>query len=196
MTSRYPHCLSALFLAQPPALKAMGYDAVEPWLPAYEADPAAFRRAIDDAGLGCFGFHMPLSGLADEPSRFIDIALTIGTRYMIVPFVDEADRRPTANFWKGIGETLAKGAETAAPHGLKVLWHNHAFEYVTLPDGTRPIDHILAAPDVWFEIDQPSPYDLRRKGQEQRSLNYMMGRFSSGSGSAIATLANALRSRI
>lgn len=139
--------------AQFSELKAMGYDAIEPWLPAYEADPAAFRRALDDAGLACFGFHMPLSGLASEPNRYIDIALTLGARYMIPPYVSEEERRPTAEYWQSIGQTLSKGAEAAAPHGLKVLWHNHAFEYVPLPDGTRPIDHILAAPDVYFEID-------------------------------------------
>jgi sugar phosphate isomerase/epimerase len=139
--------------AQLPELKAMGYDAIEPWLPAYEADPKAFRRALDDAGLACYGFHMPLFGLTDEPNRYIDIALTLGACYMIPPFVAEEGRRPTGDFWKGIGAKLAQGAEAAAPHGLKVLWHNHAFEYEPLPDGSRPIDHILAAPDVYFEID-------------------------------------------
>ena len=49
--------------AQFPALKAMGYDAIEPWLPAYEASPKDFRSQLDDAGLGCLGFHMPLAGL-------------------------------------------------------------------------------------------------------------------------------------
>lgn len=139
--------------AQLPELKAMGYDAIEPWLPAYEADPAAFRRALDNAGLACYGFHMPLTGLADEPNRFIDIALTLGARFMIPPFVAEEERKPTTDFWKNIGETLSEGAAMAAAHGLKVLWHNHAFEYQPLPDGTRPIDHILCAPDVYFEMD-------------------------------------------
>lgn len=139
--------------AQLPELKAMGYDAIEPWPPAYEADPAAFRRALDDAGLDCFGFHMPLTGLADDPDRYIDIAQTLGASYLIPPFVPEEDRRPTADFWKGIGQTLSKGADVAAKHGLKVLWHNHAFEYEPLPDGSRPIEHILAAQNVYFEID-------------------------------------------
>lgn len=139
--------------AQLPHLKAMGYDAIEPWPPAYAEDPKEFRKALDDNGLECFGFHMPLTGLAAEPQRYFDIAQILGARYLIPPFVAEADRRPTADFWKGIGETLATGAANAAPHGLKVLWHNHAFEYEALPDGTRPIDHILAAPEVYFEID-------------------------------------------
>lgn len=140
-------------LAQLPILKEMGYDAIEPWLPAYEADPKAFRQALDDAGLACYGFHMPLTGLANETNRFTDIALTLGAKFLIPPFVPEEDRRPTVEYWKEIGASLARGAEAVAPQGLKVLWHNHAFEYIALPDGSRPIDHILAAPNVFFEID-------------------------------------------
>ena len=48
--------------AQFPALRKMGYDAIEPWLPAYEKDAKAFRTALDDTGLKCFGFHMPFDG--------------------------------------------------------------------------------------------------------------------------------------
>ena len=138
-----------------PILKAMGYDAIEPWLPAYEADPALFRRQLDDAGLACYGFHMPLAGLVNEPQRFIDIALTLGATYLIPPYVTAEERQPTPDYWRGLGEKLAKGAEAAARHGLQVAWHNHDFEFVPLPDGTRPIDHIFAAggPEVKFEID-------------------------------------------
>ncbi|POF30028.1 sugar phosphate isomerase/epimerase family protein [Roseibium marinum] len=137
-----------------PVLKDMGYDGVEPWLPAYQEDPALLRRQIDDAGLACYSFHMPLSGLVNEPGRFIDIAQTLGARYMIPPFVPEPERENSSDFWKRIGDRLAEGARLAAPHGLKVLWHNHDFEYVPLPDGSRPIDHILGAgEEVLFEID-------------------------------------------
>jgi len=138
-----------------PKLKAMGYDAIEPWPPAYIDDPAAFRARLDENELGCIGFHMPLSGLVDEPDRFIDIALTLGARYLIPPFVPEAERRDTRAFWQGIGRQLAAGAKAVGRHGLKVAWHNHAFEYVPLSDGSRPIDHSLdaAGPAVGFEID-------------------------------------------
>ena len=140
--------------AQFPELKAMGYDAIEPWLPAYEADPKAFRRALDDAGLACFGFHMPLKGLVEEPQRFIDIALELGATLMIPPFVPAEEREDTPAYWQRLGEKLARGADAAEPHGLKVAWHNHDFEYRPLPDGSRPIDHIFAGGDgVWFEID-------------------------------------------
>lgn len=140
--------------AQLPILKSMGYDAIEPWLPAYEADPALFRRQLDDAGLACYGFHMPLSGLVAEPSRFIDIALILGATILIPPYVPAEERENTPAYWQSLGHKLARGADAARPHGLKVAWHNHDFEYRPLPDGTRPIDHIFAeSGDAWFEID-------------------------------------------
>ena len=156
-------------------LKAMGYDAIEPWLPAYEADPKAFRRALDDAGLACYGFHMPLAGLIAEPDRFIDIALTLGAHIMIPPFVPVAERRHTPAFWRQVGEHLGEGAARAKPHGLEVAWHNHDFEYQPLPDGSLPVDHIFAGGGdaLRYEIDcgwitraghDPAP-ELRRHAE-------------------------------
>ncbi|XUY29903.1 sugar phosphate isomerase/epimerase family protein (plasmid) [Agrobacterium sp. rho-8.1] len=140
--------------AQFPALKAMGYDAVEPWLPAYEADPKLFRRQLDDAGLRCLGFHMPLTGLVNEPERFFDIAEVLGTNLLIPPYVKPEERGTTVDDWKSLGAALAEGAHRASKRGLRVAWHNHDFEFAALEDGTRPIDHILGAdPAVLFEID-------------------------------------------
>jgi len=136
-------------------VKAIGYDAVEPWLPVYGDDPRGFRRMIDDAGLACFGFHMPFAGLVNEPDRFIDIAQTIGATVMIPPWLPPEERGTDAAAWQRVGEGLAKGAERAKKAGLRVAWHNHDFEYHPLPDGSRPIDHLLAAAgdEVGFEID-------------------------------------------
>ena len=138
-----------------PILKALGYDAVEPWPPAYADDPAALRRALDGAELRCFGFHLPLKDLETDPERCIDIALTLGATHLIPPFVAEADRRNTPEFWLGIGRILCQAQDFASTHGLQVLWHNHDFEYAFLPDGSRPIDRILEAggADVGYELD-------------------------------------------
>jgi len=140
--------------AQLPILKAMGYDAIEPWLPAYEADPALFRRQLDDAGLACYGFHMPLAGLVAEPNHYIEIAQALGATVLIPPYIAPDERQPTPDYYRALGHKLATGAAAAAPHGLKVAWHNHDFEFLPLPDGSRPIDHIFAeSGDAWFEID-------------------------------------------
>jgi len=138
------------------ALAAIGYQAVEPWLPDYGDDPKAFRKRIDDAGLVCSGFHMPLKGLIEETDRFIDIAHTIGDHpLMIPPYLAAHERPEDADGWKRIGEKLAEGAARAGTSGLRVAWHNHEFEYRLLADGSRPIDHMLkaAGDTVGFEID-------------------------------------------
>jgi sugar phosphate isomerase/epimerase len=135
-------------------LAEIGYDAVEAFPPDYIDDPTAFRRRLDAAGLACTGFHMPFKGLVEEPDRFIDIARTIGDHpLMIPPFLPTRDRPDDIDGWKRIGDQLAKGAEKARAAGLRLAWHNHEFEFRMLPDGSRPIDHMLAGPEVGLELD-------------------------------------------
>ena len=133
----------------------MGYDAVEPWPGAYELDPGALRRALDDAGLRCICFHLPLEGLDREPDRYIEIAGVLGATHMVVPAVPEEERVDTTEYWLSLGGKLRRGAERAAASGVKVHWHNHAYEFEPLPDGSRPIDRIFegAGDSVGYEID-------------------------------------------
>ena len=137
------------------ALAEIGYDAVEPWLPAYEKSAAEFRRKIDAAGLACYGFHLPFKELVAEPQRFIDIARTIGAWLLIPPYLMPDDRPTTAEGWRAVGRDLGRVREIVAGEGLKLAWHNHDFEYRALPDGSRPIDLLFegAGADVGYEID-------------------------------------------
>jgi sugar phosphate isomerase/epimerase len=78
----------------------------------------------------------------------------LGTTLLIPPYVKPEDRGTTVGYWKSLGDSLAEGAHRASKRGLRVAWHNHDFEFASLEDGTRPIDHILGAdPAVLFEID-------------------------------------------
>ena len=74
---------------------------------------------------------------------------------MIPPWLPPEERGPDAAAWQRVGAALAEGAEKVKRQGLRVAWHNHDFEYIPLPDGSRPIDHLLAAggESVEFEID-------------------------------------------
>ena len=138
-----------------PVLKEMGYDAVEPWPPAYRESPVALRNALDQAGLKCFGFHLPLKDLESDPQECVDIALALGATHLIPPYIEETERRHSTDFWLGVGQILRRAQVVASHHGMRVLWHNHDFEYAVLPDGSRPIDRILegGGEDVGYEID-------------------------------------------
>lgn len=140
--------------SQLPKLKAMGYDAVEPWMPALE-NPGEFRQQIDDAGLACSGFHAHFQDLVADPHKFVDLAEQIGANLIIPPWLAPEDRGQSGDDWKKVGDMLASAADMISAAGKRLAWHNHDFEFVPLSDGSVPIDHLFdtAGDKVGFEID-------------------------------------------
>jgi sugar phosphate isomerase/epimerase len=99
---------------------------------------------------------MPFAGLVEEPARFIEVAGILGAGPLMIPSFLPPQLRPSdVDGWKRIGAALGRGAETAKAAGLRVAWHNHEFEFRLLPDGSRPIDHMLseAGEDLGLELD-------------------------------------------
>jgi sugar phosphate isomerase/epimerase len=139
--------------AQLEALAAIGFDAVEPYGALYEADPGGFRKKLDAVGLPCPSAHVALATLDADRRRAIAIAQTLGLETVIIPHI-AAEKRPadTAG-WKALASRVSGHAAALAEAGFKLAWHNHDFEYHQLPDGSRPIDHLMGAPGVMFEPD-------------------------------------------
>jgi sugar phosphate isomerase/epimerase len=133
-------------------LAAIGYDAIEPYGGNFESDPKGLRAKADSLGLAIPTAHMPLAMLNNERSKLIDFAKTLGLETVVVPFIAPDERPKDAAGWKAIGARLSEHAGHLAEAGLKLGWHNHDFEYAKLPDGSRPIDHLLAN-GVRFEAD-------------------------------------------
>jgi sugar phosphate isomerase/epimerase len=139
--------------AQLETLAAIGYDAVEPYAAVYEGDPAGFRTMTNAAELDCPSAHMSLAALDADRAGCIDRARTLGLSIVVVPFLPPPQRPSDTAGWKAIGERLAEHAAALAESGVKLAWHNHDFEYAPLADGSRPIEHLLAAPGVLWEAD-------------------------------------------
>jgi sugar phosphate isomerase/epimerase len=137
--------------AQLEKLAAIGYDAVEPYHGAYGDDPAGFRKLIDVAGLACPSAHVGLDSLYADRDAVIETAKTLGLEIAIIPAV--AERSQELDGWKALGAKLDSHANALATAGLKLAWHNHAYEYATLEDGSRPIDHLLSGTNVLWEPD-------------------------------------------
>lgn len=135
------------------ALARIGFDAVEPYRGAYGDDPAGFRKKLDAVGLTCPTAHIGIAQLDASRNEVIDTAKVLGLEVVIVPAVPPEERTQDLAGWKRLGERLAGHAEAMNKAGLKFAWHNHAFEYVRLSDGSRPIDHILGATAVLWEPD-------------------------------------------
>ena len=135
------------------ALAAIGYDAVEPYGANFLADAKGLRSKADALGLTIPTAHMPLAELDRDRSHAIDMAKTLGLETVVLPHVAPPERPTTTDGWKAFANRLGAHAGALKTAGLRLAWHNHDFEYGKLPDGSRPIDHLLAVEGVLFEAD-------------------------------------------
>jgi sugar phosphate isomerase/epimerase len=134
-------------------LAEAGYSQVEGFGGVY-SDPNALRAELDRNGLTMPTGHFSLDMLERDFDAVRGIAQTLGIQVLVCPHI-AADLRPSdAAGWRRFGERLARvgAAVQAAGHGF--AWHNHDFEFAPVADGSRPMEHILAAaPDIGWEMD-------------------------------------------
>lgn len=128
-----------------------GFTNVEPYGAFYVDVPAA-SQLFKDYGLTARSGHFGIDSLETELDRNLGIADALGIATIVVPYlVPDARPKDTAG-WKAFGDRLATVGERVRKAGLGFAWHNHDFEFVALPDGSFPIEHILVG-DVKWEAD-------------------------------------------
>ena len=127
-----PHTLSRV--------KAMGYDLVE-LAGTYGHDAAAFRSALDDAGLKAISAHVPLQELQEDTEAAVLKYKAIGCRYIAVPYLGEG-LRPGDNGFDDVLTDIARIGEICRQHDIILLYHNHDFEFVRMPDGSFGFDYM------------------------------------------------------
>ncbi|MEP1352623.1 MAG: sugar phosphate isomerase/epimerase [Tateyamaria sp.] len=137
-------------------LSEIGYTHVEGYgaLVADSDAMDALEQGLQATGLTMPTCHVGLDMCEGDADAVIAIAQRFGIETIVIPFIMPADRPTDADGWRSFGGRLAAVAETLNKAGLKLAYHNHDFEFAALPDGTLPIDLILAeAPSVLFEYD-------------------------------------------
>lgn len=134
-------------------LAEAGYSQVEGFGGVY-SDPAALRAELDRAGLTMPSGHFSLDMLENDLQGAFRIARTLGITMIICPHIAAGLRPGDAAGWRGFAERLARVGAAVTAQGHAFAWHNHDFEFAPLPDGSTPMEHILAAaPDIGWEID-------------------------------------------
>ncbi|MFF5967912.1 sugar phosphate isomerase/epimerase family protein [Streptomyces collinus] len=164
---------------------ALGYGAVEVF--DVLSDTRGLRDDLARAGLTVCSVHATLS--ADQLPEVVEAARTLGTDTVIVPYVPP-ERFSDAD---GIGELareLNEAARRLAGDGMRLGYHNHAFELSTIVGG-RPALEVLADgldDDVLLEVDtywaavggQDVPALLGRLGERVRYLHVKDGPLTEG----------------
>ena len=134
------------------AVSAAGYRAVElAGLP--DTPPGELARLLDEAGLRVVASHERIERLRDDVTAVADRLEAVGCPRVVVPWMPEEDRR-TADDVSRFAAELGTFAKTLAERGMRLGYHNHAFEFEPL-DGTTVWDLLIAElpPEVELELD-------------------------------------------
>jgi sugar phosphate isomerase/epimerase len=102
----------------------------------------------------CSGHYGLDLAKSDKWEQAVTDAKSIGQRYMVVPYLQDTERKSIDDY-KKICASLNKAGEVCTKNGVRFGYHNHAFEFETL-DGQIPYDVMLAELDpkhVSMEMD-------------------------------------------
>ena len=118
-------------------LKVGGYDHVE-LFNVGPADAPAYRRMLDDAGVKAVSAHIPYDVVTGEVQSVIDAAGTLGTEYVVIPWLD----LKKAPKWFEAAGRMDEVGEQFRRADLRLGYHNHDHEF-QLFDGKTAFDIIF-----------------------------------------------------
>lgn len=135
-------------------VKLMGYDGVE-LAGLYGHSPEQIREILKEIGLVPISAHVPYDAFAQDLQGTIQTYLTIGCKYVAIPYLFEDSRYGTEKFKEFMKflPTIAKACKQA---GLTLLYHNHDFEFKKTDEGEFVLDYIfrsVPAEELQVELD-------------------------------------------
>lgn len=158
------------------AVSGAGYKAVElAGLPAIE--PHALRDLLDAEELRPVASHESLENLRRDLAGILDRMAVLGCLRIVVPWLPEAERT-TADGVGTLARELGRLSGASADRGVRLGYHNHAFEFAAL-DGTTVwqvlLDELPASVELeldvyWAAIGGRDPAELIRGLDERLRL--------------------------
>jgi len=135
------------------AVAEIGYTGVEGGAPGGMSN-RDYLELLSDNGLTLIGGGVNPAELRENLSEVVDQSGELGITYLMTGVGGEL--RKSDNDWKTVVAQLAEGCAKASEAGLKVLYHNHAFEFESKVDGMYGLDYLfetIPALDIGAELD-------------------------------------------
>ncbi|MDE1178601.1 MAG: sugar phosphate isomerase/epimerase [Edaphobacter sp.] len=142
-------------------IRAIGFTQVELYPIAYTHQAAELKAMVEDAGLGHDSAHFDFDSI---PAR-IGYAKELGLKYMVCSILPEKYWGGPGNF-KAAAYNLNEWGKLVRNAGMKLVFHNHNYEFKRLPDGETGFDVLMKNTDddlVKLEFDL---YWLIQAGQD------------------------------
>ena len=155
------------------AVKGLGYDGVE-MAGLYGMAPEYIRDILIKVGLKPISAHVPLAEMEADAKKVAADYKTIGCEYVAVPYLQDEYRHyaPGPGYETALA-AIKNAGEAMKEVGLKLLYHNHDFEFVPLPDGRFgfddiferiPSDLLMVEPDTcWIKVAGQDPVSYIKK---------------------------------
>ena len=112
----------------------------------YDIPAIKYRKALNDAGVVCYGTHNHLQPLINDLDGVMAYNYTLGNPMVICHYL-LADERGTKEKWLRVAEELNKAAAILKHNGFDFTYHNHDFEFSEVFDGECGLDILLANTD-------------------------------------------------
>ena len=109
-------------------VKKLGYDGVE-FAGLFGHSPEDVKAMCEEIGLAPISAHVPFAELLADTDKVLGNYKTIGCEYVVLPYLDAKYRESKDVFMEAVAKIAAIG-EAAEKLGLKLLYHNHDFEFV------------------------------------------------------------------
>lgn len=113
------------------------------------------RALLDKNQLQVASAHVGLPLLEADLDSVIAFNKGVGNTTLVVPWIPEAARSTDSSGWQALGHKLNGFGQRCADAGMRLLYHNHAFEMVEI-EGKLGIDWLLSGAEpqnLGFEID-------------------------------------------
>lgn len=136
-------------------IKEVGYDYVELNGRNFsERSPEDLAAMINDAGLYSPASHVSYDAAVNTPEALAKTCQTLGCKYAIIPWVDEAQRGKSD--WVRHAKAFDAAGKIMRDNGVQLAYHNHQFEFDDLGGGETAMDILMeqtSPENMDFELD-------------------------------------------
>jgi len=125
------------------AVARIGYEGVEVG-GLYGLKAKEWKRLLADHNLKLVGGGVGLRDLQNDLARQVDTCRELGVSTLMIGAVQKELREANGD-WKRIVAELAEACAKAKEAGLRILYHNHAYEFQTKVNGMYALDYVYAS---------------------------------------------------
>lgn len=110
---------------------------------------------LQGEGLTAPSAHIQLDAFDNNLEKVLDDAQTVGHKYLVVPWLSEAQRGVGIGPYQALAEKLNLIGEACSKANITLAYHNHDFEF-EVRDGKTPLDVLITETNpnlVTMELD-------------------------------------------